>query len=85
MAAGWRADARQNSAWPSSGAVTTEAAETVRKIASTQGMIAIGSCTVTGGIPGMLRAIGGHVEAVYGDAAPDACGDLLHSISDRRG
>lgn len=62
------------------GAVTTEeAAETVRRARERAGsVIAIGSCAVTGGIPGMASGdLAGHVEAVYGDAAPDACGDLL--------
>lgn len=58
------------------GAVTTEeAAETVRRARERAGsVIAIGSCAVTGGIPGMASGdLAGHVEAVYGDAAPDAC------------
>ena len=62
------------------GAVTTEeAAETVRRARERAGsVIAIGSCAVTGGIPGMASDdLAGHVEAVYGDAAPDACGDLV--------
>lgn len=62
------------------GAVTTEeAAETVRRARERAGsVIAIGSCAVTGGIPGMASGdLAGHVESVYGDAAPDACGDLL--------
>ena len=62
------------------GAVTTEeAAETVRRARERAGsVIAIGSCAVTGGIPGMASGdLAGHVEAVYGDAAPDACGDLV--------
>ena len=62
------------------GAVTTEeAAETVRRARERAGsVIAIGSCAVTGGIPGMASGdLAGHVEAVYGDAAPDVCGDLL--------
>lgn len=62
------------------GAVTTEeAAETVRRARERAGsVIAIGSCAVTGGIPGMASGdLAGHVEVVYGDAAPDACGDLL--------
>ena len=57
------------------GAVTTEeAAETVRRARERAGsVIAIGSCAVTGGIPGMASGdLAGHVEAVYGDAAPDA-------------
>lgn len=62
------------------GAVTTEeAAEMVRRARERAGsVIAIGSCAVTGGIPGMASGdLAGHVEAVYGDAAPDACGDLV--------
>ena len=51
------------------GAVTTEeAAEMVRRARERAGsVIAIGSCAVTGGIPGMAS----------GDVAPDACGDLV--------
>lgn len=62
------------------GAVTTEeAAEMVRRARERAGsVIAIGSCAVTGGIPGMASGdLAGHVEAVYGDVAPDACGDLV--------
>ncbi|MEC4175471.1 NADH:ubiquinone oxidoreductase [Adlercreutzia sp. R7] len=61
------------------GAVTTEeAAETVRRARERATcVIAIGACAATGGIPGMAAAdLDGHVRAVYGDAAPAACGDL---------
>ena len=58
------------------GAVTTEeAAEMVRRARERAGsVIAIGSCAVTGGIPGMASGdLAGHVESVYGDAAPEMC------------
>ena len=61
------------------GAVTTEeAAETVRAARErAKCVIAIGACAATGGIPGMVADnLPGHVEAVYGSAAPKACGDL---------
>ena len=61
------------------GAVTTEeAAETVRALRERAAcVIAIGSCAATGGIPAMAAGdLASHVEAVYGDGLPKACGVL---------
>lgn len=65
------------------GAVTTEeAAETVRRARErAQCVIAIGACAATGGIPGMASDdLPGHVAAVYGEAAPKACGSLREPV-----
>lgn len=65
------------------GAVTTEeAAETVRRARErAQCVIAIGACAATGGIPGMAADdLPGHVAAVYGEAAPEACGSLCEPV-----
>lgn len=62
------------------GAVTTkEALETVRAIRKrARCVVAIGACAVTGGIPGMASdGFEEQVRAVYGAAAPDACGDQI--------
>ena len=61
------------------GAVTTEeAAETLRAVrAKARWVIAIGACAVTGGIPAMAApGFEERAAAVYGEAAPEACGAL---------
>lgn len=62
------------------GAVTTaEAVETLQRVREKAAfVIAIGSCATTAGIPGMVApAFAGRAQAVYGDAAPEACGSMV--------
>ena len=62
------------------GAVTTEeAAETCRRVREKAAhVMAIGSCAVTGGIPGMASdGLAERARSVYGEETPDACDVLI--------
>lgn len=65
------------------GAVTTkEALETVRRVRRrATAVIALGSCAVTAGIPGIVaEEFDDHVRAVYGDSVPESAGSLVSPL-----